>query len=194
MISGEKTTLAKYLTDEITIAIVGLERSFEVIDRSHLAAILSEHELSESGLLDPTTAKKLGKLAGVDAILVGTVTQMAPASRLSIKVISVESAQILAASATNLDETALPGLSTKPIASENSLRNSDSSSVPSSQAPVDFPAFENSFLRVELRAVGVSTSESAITITLEFRKMGIRLTQATPISCGFGIFLGSVTG
>ena len=27
-----------------------------------------------------------------------------------------------------------------------------------------------------------------------FRKMGIRLTQVTPISCGFGIFLGSVTG
>ena len=26
------------------------------------------------------------------------------------------------------------------------------------------------------------------------KKMGIRLTQVTPISCGFGIFLGSVTG
>ena len=27
-----------------------------------------------------------------------------------------------------------------------------------------------------------------------YQKMGIRLTQVTPISCGFGIFLGSVTG
>ena len=29
---------------------------------------------------------------------------------------------------------------------------------------------------------------------LIYQKMGIRLTQVTPISCGFGIFLGSVTG
>ena len=28
----------------------------------------------------------------------------------------------------------------------------------------------------------------------EKRKMGIRLTQVAPISCGLGIFLGSVTG
>ena len=27
-----------------------------------------------------------------------------------------------------------------------------------------------------------------------YRKMGIRLTQVAPISCGLGIFLGSVTG
>lgn len=48
---------------------------FEVIDRDALDQILEEQKLSLSGLMDESTTAELGGLAGVNAIIVGKVTQ-----------------------------------------------------------------------------------------------------------------------
>lgn len=48
---------------------------FEVIDRDALDRILAEQKLSLSGLMDESTTAELGGLAGVNAIIVGKVTQ-----------------------------------------------------------------------------------------------------------------------
>lgn len=48
-------------------------RRFEILERSHLARILDELALSQSGVVDETTAAKVGKAAGVDALIFGEV-------------------------------------------------------------------------------------------------------------------------
>jgi curli biogenesis system outer membrane secretion channel CsgG len=48
--------------------------SFTVVERSKLDAILSEQNLGISGRLDASTAAQIGKILGVDAVVVGAIT------------------------------------------------------------------------------------------------------------------------
>ncbi len=49
--------------------------TFRVFSRKHLRKILDEQNFQMSDRADPATAVKIGKLAGVDYIIVGTVTK-----------------------------------------------------------------------------------------------------------------------
>ncbi len=48
---------------------------FTIVERSRLEAIAQEQNLAASGLVDATTAVRLGKLLGVEAIITGSITQ-----------------------------------------------------------------------------------------------------------------------
>lgn len=48
--------------------------NFAVIERSKLSAILEEQNLGASGRIDATTAAKIGKILGVDAVVIGSIT------------------------------------------------------------------------------------------------------------------------
>ncbi|MFS8795474.1 CsgG/HfaB family protein [Synechococcus sp. R55.8] len=49
--------------------------TFSVIERSRLDAILAEQNLGLSGRLDANTAAQVGRILGVDAVILGSVTQ-----------------------------------------------------------------------------------------------------------------------
>ncbi|MBW4642487.1 MAG: penicillin-binding protein activator LpoB [Goleter apudmare HA4340-LM2] len=48
--------------------------NFVVVERSKLDAILSEQNLGASGRIDVSTAAKIGKILGVDAVVIGSIT------------------------------------------------------------------------------------------------------------------------
>ena len=73
--SGPKGDLA---ADLMTQSL--LEQGADVVERQRLDAVLREQSLSSSGSFDPSTAKQLGKLLGVDALFVGTVAESTPQS------------------------------------------------------------------------------------------------------------------
>jgi outer membrane protein OmpA-like peptidoglycan-associated protein/curli biogenesis system outer membrane secretion channel CsgG len=49
--------------------------SFSVIDRDALSTVLAEQNFSNSNRADPASAARIGKVLGVDYIIVGTITQ-----------------------------------------------------------------------------------------------------------------------
>jgi curli biogenesis system outer membrane secretion channel CsgG len=55
-----------------------LARGADVVERQRLDALLQEQHLSSSGILDQGTVKRVGKILGVDAIFLGTVTNYVP--------------------------------------------------------------------------------------------------------------------
>ncbi|NLB35325.1 MAG: hypothetical protein GX817_05875 [Elusimicrobia bacterium] len=55
-----------------------INRGVRVIERSRIEQILQEQSLWKSGNLDPKTVKGLGKLLGVDALIMGSVTKYHP--------------------------------------------------------------------------------------------------------------------
>jgi curli biogenesis system outer membrane secretion channel CsgG len=59
------------------LVIKGLvtDGKYTVVERAALDKIIKEQNFSNSDRADPNTAVKLGKLAGVDAIVIGSVTQ-----------------------------------------------------------------------------------------------------------------------
>lgn len=51
-----------------------LKAGYDLIERSQVSQLLQEQSFSNSGAVDPATAEKLGKLLGVNALVVGQVT------------------------------------------------------------------------------------------------------------------------
>jgi tetratricopeptide (TPR) repeat protein len=47
---------------------------FEIVERSQIAQVMQELQLSQTGVIDEAQAAQVGKMLGVDAIITGTVT------------------------------------------------------------------------------------------------------------------------
>ncbi|KKN15194.1 hypothetical protein LCGC14_0988480 [marine sediment metagenome] len=100
---------------EIIITELVNTGAFTVIERAQLQKILDEQQLGKEGILDPTTAARVGKVLGVQLILLGTVTEFSlDAQKVSVpilgkvditiarcvinaKMVNVETAEIMAA-------------------------------------------------------------------------------------------------
>jgi len=104
-LEGRPNKLGRYLAEEFSVALLSDAKNFEVIDRTHLNALLKEHQLATEGFIDPATVRKLGKIAGVEALVTGTLTPFEEHVRLSVKVLDTESARMLAADAGDVPKT-----------------------------------------------------------------------------------------
>ncbi len=67
-VQGVENLFAKYL----------IRSGFKVVERAQLESILQEHGLSVSGHLLPETTREIGRILGVDAILIGEVSSYSP--------------------------------------------------------------------------------------------------------------------
>lgn len=68
-LNGVENLFAKYL----------IQSGFKVVERAQLESILHEHNISVSGYLAPDTTREIGRILGVDALLVGEVSSYSPA-------------------------------------------------------------------------------------------------------------------
>jgi TolB-like protein len=105
-LQGNPTELGRYLAEELSVAMARTHKGFEVIDRAHLKAILTEHKLAASGLIDPATAKKLGQISGADVLLTGTMTPFSESVRIAVKALATDTARIIGADTAELPKTA----------------------------------------------------------------------------------------
>jgi curli biogenesis system outer membrane secretion channel CsgG len=71
-IFGDK--LGEAAADELTTQLVR-SGAFTVIERRQIAAILEEQRAGMSGAIDPATAARIGKVLGVQFVLLGSITQ-----------------------------------------------------------------------------------------------------------------------
>lgn len=104
-LQGNVTELGRFLAEEFSVALAGTSKGFEVVDRTHLKSILVEHKLSSTGIIDPQTARKLGQIIGVDALITGTITPFGDSIRISVKVLDTATAKVVSASTANIAKT-----------------------------------------------------------------------------------------
>lgn len=105
-LQGNPTELGRFLAEEFSIALTRTHKGFEVIDRGHLKAILIEHKLAATGLIDPATAKRLGQIVGADILVTGSMTPFSESVRVAVKALATDTARIVAADTTDLPKTA----------------------------------------------------------------------------------------
>ena len=97
-LDGRSSELGKYVAEQLTVNMVIVKSNFSLVDRQNLKKILAEHKLTETGLIDPENAKKLGKFAGVDALILGNVVKKnARTISLTAKIITTDTAEIVGA-------------------------------------------------------------------------------------------------
>ncbi len=68
-LAGVENLFAKYL----------IAAGFKVVERAQLESILREHHIAVSGYLAPETTREIGRILGVDLLLVGEVSTYSPA-------------------------------------------------------------------------------------------------------------------
>ena len=93
---ARKDNFGKIFTEVLTTSFVKSE-AFKIIEREQLQKILKEFELTQSGIIDTSNAKQIGKMVGADAIVIGSVTKIGNDMRLDARIIDVESGIILTA-------------------------------------------------------------------------------------------------
>jgi TolB-like protein len=102
-LQGNDTELGRFLAEELSIALPRTQ-GVQVIDRAHLKALLQEHKLASTGIIDPTTQKKL-EIAGVRVLITGTITPFGDSVRCAVKALNIATAQIEAAATAEIPRT-----------------------------------------------------------------------------------------
>lgn len=123
-LEGNVTLLGRLIAEELSSFLSGMAKSFgfEVIDRIHLRVILAEHKLSTTGIIDPTTSRRLGEIVGVDALVTGTLTSFSESVRIIAKILDVNTAKIIGSTSTDIPRTeAIKDIETKEIEKEKGV-------------------------------------------------------------------------
>jgi TolB-like protein len=101
--SGEGAAAqAEYFGSQLDLAASKV-KLFKVVERGNLQAIMSELELQMSGLADEGSAAKAGKVLGADYLVTGTLFRGKERYELFLKLVRVETAEVLAATKARVD-------------------------------------------------------------------------------------------
>lgn len=92
----ETTDMGKIVSEWLITALVKDGR-FDVVERRLLEKILAEQKLALTGMIDATSAAKLGRVLGVKIIISGSVIKFQNILEVNARIIDVESASIIAA-------------------------------------------------------------------------------------------------
>ncbi|MGC9070136.1 MAG: FlgO family outer membrane protein [Elusimicrobiales bacterium] len=93
----QSTKDGSVIAERLSVKLINMGR-FEVIERSQLDKVLNELKLQNSGLIDATSAKELGKILGVDAIIMGTLVARADGKiEVNARIVKTDTAQAIGA-------------------------------------------------------------------------------------------------
>jgi hypothetical protein len=85
--------LGKDLADLVSGSLTGAD-GLTLVDRSSLARILQEHELSRTGLVEPSQTTKVGRLIGAKLLVTGKVFTIDGQIFVAAKIIGTETTQV----------------------------------------------------------------------------------------------------
>jgi TolB-like protein len=94
-LQGVVSDLGRYIAERLTTRLSAQTQKFRVIERRRLGQVLGELRFSMFDLVDPNKAKQLGKMLGVEAIVVGTVSDLGNVVDIDTRVIEIETNHIL---------------------------------------------------------------------------------------------------
>jgi len=172
-LDGKATVLGTYMSEALVTQLVN-SGSLEVVERTMLDRILSEMKLGESGLIDPNTAKRVGQVAGVDAIVTGTITDLQSYVAANCRLIDAATGRIFAAAEARIvkddDVKKIMGvaMTRAPIPEGPALGQSESRSAQEaapSRAPAPGPT-EWSDRSLRVQTVGVARGRKETEVTL----------------------------
>ena len=79
--------------------------SVTIVERRNMEELFKEIEFQLSGMVDPQTAVRIGMMAGADVIAIGEISELEGYYFLNIKVIDVETSEILGSSIDRTDNS-----------------------------------------------------------------------------------------
>jgi len=133
-LEGNVTNFGRFLAEELITRLHETEK-FKVIERQLLNQVIKEQKLTLSGIVDPKSAKQLGQVLGVDAIVSGSISDLGRTVRVNARLISTETGEIFAVAAKEFvkDQTIIDLMSSREQPPKSATRDSSSSSKSAKQ-------------------------------------------------------------
>jgi TolB-like protein len=100
-LDGKPTVLGTYVSEELVTDLFMIG-GLDIVERTMLDRVLGEIKLGQTGVIDPETAKKVGKVAGVDAIVTGSITDLQSYVALNCRLIDAQTGHVFAAAQTKI--------------------------------------------------------------------------------------------
>lgn len=94
--SKMSSDFAYHLTTEVEKAVINMP-GFTLVDRANLGDILNELGFQLTDLVDPETAKNMGRIKGLDAMLTGSYSVWEGKVRVKVELIRIEDAEMAVA-------------------------------------------------------------------------------------------------
>lgn len=102
-LDGGTSPLGQYIAETLITDLFDTGK-FQVVERRLLATMLKENKLKTTGLLDPATTKKLGQILGVDAIVSGTISNLANHVAVNARLVAVDTAAVFASASAEIEK------------------------------------------------------------------------------------------
>lgn len=151
-LQGRVTELGRYYAEELSVALVNSGKELKVIDRAHLQTLLKELKFQNSGMIDERTASELGRLAGVNVLITGSVTELADSVRLTVKAMTTKTAAIQAAASLSLPKNPTTMALLRRDVGNGAISGAASSTT---AAAPNARMFQNDFLTVTVEAIAL---------------------------------------
>lgn len=97
--------LTKSLQEKLVTAMAN--RGMQVVERDQLERVLKEQKLGYSGLVNMSSARKIGELLGAEGMLLGTISDMGNAITINARMVDIGSGKAVSASEVELPKTPL---------------------------------------------------------------------------------------
>jgi len=142
-VNGEVSELGVVIAESITGYLFESRKGLRVIERRLLGRILEEHGFNRSGLVDEESIQKLGKILGVEGIIIGTIAKINSSYRINLRLLDVKTAEVIAVSRgsfnsdTGLDNAFARQIRPRPTRSVISSRNPETGSTTPGNAVLD---------------------------------------------------------
>jgi TolB-like protein len=106
---GGNPEVASMVQDNMITTLYNLRR-FKILERSKIDEIVKEQKLGMTGFIDPAKAVKVGKVIGVDAILMGSISSTATGVAITARLIDTETGTIITAKDAFSDQSSLQNI------------------------------------------------------------------------------------
>ena len=93
--------MGKLFAEELTSAFFGTEQ-FVVVERQRILSALKEQQFQISGAVDTNTAALLGKMLGVEVVVIGTMADFGDSFRVNGRLLNVETGLVFAVAKTSV--------------------------------------------------------------------------------------------
>jgi TolB-like protein len=93
-IASDDSEIGIFAAEEIILQLVRT-RKFRVVDRDSIETILKEHKFQYSGVVNDQTAVSIGRFIGASVIITGVIRQRNSRIDFSLKILDVETAEII---------------------------------------------------------------------------------------------------
>ncbi|MCB4756494.1 MAG: hypothetical protein LHV69_05605 [Elusimicrobia bacterium] len=102
---GRVSSGSSLISEQLTTSLVG-RRGIQVVERRLIQKLLEEKRLAETGVIDKDTAKTMGSLLGVDAIVSGTLIELKDEkTEINARMIKAETGDVISAAMTVIKTT-----------------------------------------------------------------------------------------